>query len=116
MVVLGLILGAVWFIDHRGYQRAERDAEAERAEIAALIEEAVSGIEDRVVDKINERAVEVVETERRIETIDRTTIQPVIERELRDAPHLSDPARGYGLGLRDAVNAAIEQSTSPAAP
>ncbi|MBB3035364.1 hypothetical protein [Alteriqipengyuania lutimaris] len=115
LIVLGLVLGVIWFIDHRGYQRAQKDAELERAKTAVAIEEAVAGLEEDLIDAINAQGVQVVETENRIERVERTQVQPVIQKELRNAPHLSDPAAGYGVGLRDAVNAAIEQSARPAA-
>lgn len=115
LIVAGLVLGAIWFIDHRGYQRAQKDAELERAKTAIAIEEAVAGLEEDLVNAINGQGVQVVEAESRIERVERTQVQPVIQKELRDAPHLSDPAAGYGVGLRDAINTAIEQSAGPAA-
>lgn len=115
LIVVALIVGAIWWIDHRGYQRAQKDAEFERAVTALLIERRAAKIEGNLVNAIAARDGVLVDRLGSIEREDRTVIQPIIREELRNAPHLSDPAAGYGERLRDAINAAIRQSAcSPA--
>lgn len=116
LVVLALVAGFLLWLDHSAYQRAMDDRDVRDAKMAAKITEAVGGLEDDLADKLADRVIDQLETVDRIETVDRTVIQPIIERELRNAPDLSDPDNGYGLGLRDAVNQAIQQSADPAAP
>lgn len=113
LIVAALIIGTIWWIDHRGYERAQKDAEFERAVTAALIERRVAKIEGNLVVALAARDGALVDRLGSIERVDRTVIQPVIREELRNAPHLSDPAAGYGERLRDAINAAIRQSACP---
>lgn len=116
LIVLAAVVGFLLWLDHSAYQRAVEDREAADRKMLIAIGEAIDGIEDDLADKLAARVVDQIETEQRIETVDRTVIQPIIERELRNAPGLSDPRNGYGVGLRDAINTAIEQSANPAAP
>ena len=116
LIVLAAVVGFVLWLDHSAYQRAVKDRDLRDAKLERKIDEAVGGIEDDLADKLAARVVDQIETEQRIETVDRTVIQPIIERELRNAPGLSDPRNGYGVELRDAINTAIQQSANPAAP
>lgn len=116
LIVLAAVVGFLLWLDHSAYQRAVEDREAADAKMLIAIGEAIDGIEDDLADKLAARVVDQIETEQRIETVDRTVIQPIIERELRNAPGLSDPRNGYGVELRDAINTAIQQSANPAAP
>ena len=116
LIVVALIVGAVWWIDHRGAERAEKAAEFERMVTALLIEKRAAKIEQNLTAKLAAREGVLVDRLGRIDREARTVIKPVIREELRNAPHLSDPDAGYGERLRDAINAAIRQSAcaSPA--
>ncbi|WP_374406532.1 hypothetical protein [Pelagerythrobacter sp.] len=116
LAVVALVIGAIWWIDHRGYQRAQGDAKFERTVTALLIEKRAGQLEAELTDRLAERDRVLVDRLASLDGIERTVIQPVIREELANAPHLSDPAAGYGERLRDAINDAIRQSAGPAAP
>lgn len=113
LIVVALIVGAIWWIDHRGAERAEKAAEFERMVTALLIERRAAKIEQNLAAKLAARDNALVDRLGAIDHENRTVIQPIIREELRNAPHLSDPDAGYGERLRDAINAAIRQSAHP---
>lgn len=113
VIVAAIIIGAIVWIDHRGYERAQKDAKFERTVTALLIERRAAKIEGKLIDALAARDAALVDRLGAIDHENRTVIQPIIREELRNAPHLSDPDAGYGERLRDAINAAISQSACP---
>ena len=119
ILAVAAILGGMAWIDHRGYQRARNDAEAdakfERTVTALLIERAARRQEQRLVARIAAIDTALAERLGSIETTRRTNVQPVIAKELARDPSLSEPDRAMSDCLRDAVNAAISETAGPAA-
>jgi len=93
------IIGAIFFIDHRGYQRAQADQAKLEARIAAKITDAVDAIDKKTAVRIAD-----------IDTTQRTIVQPVLTREILANPRLSDPDAGITPAMRDAINAARAES------
>ncbi len=110
------VLAGVWYIGHLGEKRAENRLERERLAQAIMWEKQVRRIEEGLAESV---AAIDANTGTQIATIqhtDRTIIQPAIEREIRREVQLSDPALGLPDGLREAINAArqLSSSTGPA--
>lgn len=115
VAVVGFVLGGIWYIDHKGYQRAQKDAEFERMVTAILIDKYVSDLETNLRDTISGIDRNLADRIANIDLINRTIIQPTIEKEIRNDPRFSDPNLGITSVMRDALNRAIKQSTCPAA-
>ncbi len=111
---VSLILGAIWYLDHKGYQRAQKDAKFERMATAMLIDRYVSGLEERLRDTIASIDRNLAAKIDDIELVQRTIIQPTIEKEIRNDPRFSDNSLGLTDGMRDAINRARSQSAGPA--
>lgn len=105
------ILGAVWFLDHRGYQRAREEQRALDAreairlsEMRRAIEQGLTvdmqGIEDRLASRLRS----IAET--------RSATQTIIEREVSRAPNLSSPQCTMPVSVRDALNSAARPGDS----
>lgn len=114
--ILAALAFGVWYIDHRGYQRAkhhyeqqERNAQARAVALARRIEQAMT-------TRLNELDRQTADRLREIDVQERTVVQPIIQREIRNDPRLSDPARGLSGELRDALNSARAASGDAAAP
>jgi hypothetical protein len=102
-ISLGL---AVWWIDRRGYQRAQEQAEhqrLERAEITAAVVRAIDARLDRRLETISAKLAGQLQT---IDVEGKTIVQPMLTRELLRDRSLSDPSRCLSPGLLNAVNAA----------
>lgn len=106
MVGLAVILGALAWVDHRGYERAIADAEAEKLERQTETLVLRAGITKELDAKLEKAdaglhaKLETINTERM------TNVDPILARELGRDPRLADPARCLTPGLLVAVNAA----------
>ena len=112
LLALALLIGAVWFLDHRGYRRAEREQAAAEARAAALQSELLRSLErklavemEAVGNRLADRLGRIGET--------RNIIQPVIEREIARAPNLASPGCSMPDSVRDALNAARRAGEDP---
>jgi hypothetical protein len=97
---------AVWFIDRRGYQRAEEQErlhKLERQELTRSIVSAIDGELDQRLATITAAAAGKIQT---IDTEGKTVVQPIITREILRDRTLTDPGRCLSPGLLAAVNAA----------
>lgn len=115
-----LVGGAVWYIDHRGYERAEEYAKTEklrdekarleqRSELVEQVGNVQAGLQDTVI-QIDSR---VGARLGRLDVEERTIVQPTIVKEIQREKRLSDPAAGITDGLRDAINTARSASRRP---
>jgi len=93
------VIGALLFVDHRGYARAQDDQKKLEQRITAKISDAVDAIDKKTATRIAD-----------IDTTQRTIVQPVLTREIIANPRLSDPALGITPAMRDAINAARAES------
>lgn len=105
--------GAVLFIDHRGFQRAEDEAVArdkERQLQAAQFELIVQGYvhdsENKMILAIASRDGDLVKTLQSIRDTNRTVIQPTLVKEIQSEARFSDPASGITDGMLRELNRA----------
>lgn len=114
LFTLAAIAGAALWIDHAGQTRAKAQAEHERLVTAILIEQRARQLERDLGAQFSTLDHTLTTQLARIDTVNNATIRPIIEREIRDDPRLSDPAAGIDDRLRRAINTAIRQSACPA--
>lgn len=113
-VGFALALGlAVWYIDHRGYERAQAEAERDkleesltRAEAEQLLAQQIRVWEEKLDEKLAESDARLAQRIGQIETVNRTIIQPTLEREIRSETRFSDPALGITDGMLRVLNQA----------
>jgi hypothetical protein len=115
-----LILGALWFIDHRGYQRAEDKYKLEKAEADARaleanrlaeqrsrkLEQVMQGVVTEVDEKLGVRLTS-------LDVLKQTIIQPTLTKEILSDPRYSNPDAGISVGMLDTLNTA-RAATNPA--
>ena len=111
---VGLILGAIWYLDHKGYQRAQKDAEFERMVTAIMIDRFVGDLEKDLRETISGIDRNLAAKIDNIDLVQRTIIQPTIEKEIRNDPRFSDNSLGITDIMRDAINRARSESACPA--
>lgn len=116
LLVIVAIIGAVWWINDAGYDRAMSDRDAADAKMLSQIRTEQRRSEQRLAIAINAIDAAVAS---QIAGIDATHTETrrVIEREIIREPRLSDPAAGLTDGLFDAINrerAAIACAPTPA--
>ncbi len=114
LIIITIGLG-VWFLDHRGYERAKQEQALEEARAAAQASELRRQIEQALNERLNRIDHALAE---RIDAIDRrhrTHLTPIIEREIRNDPRLTDPAAGLSDSVRSALNTARRGDDSAAA-
>lgn len=117
---VALVAGAVWYIDHRGFQRAETEAtaratelELHRANIKLDLQKMVKDSEDRMSLKITEADKRLAAQVGNIDRVNRTIVQPTLIREIQNEARLSDPAAGITDGVRETLNTARSLSERP---
>lgn len=106
ILIVALFGGGCWYLDHRGYERAQeqnRARENERALISAAVVRSIDAELDGKLAKISSAANGRIQT---ITTEGKTVVQPIITRELLRDPRLADPNRCLSPGLLSAINAA----------
>jgi hypothetical protein len=99
------LLGAIWWLDHQGYERARREAEARdlklRTELQVdlrQVEQALSG-QLAAIDAVTARtSTGIAQT--------RTILQPTLMKELTRETRYADPDAGISDGLRAAIDRA----------
>lgn len=111
LVVLAIV-GAVWWINDAGYDRAMAERDARDAKMLDQMRAELRESEQRLAQSINDLAGDY---ERQRDGLARAgaAIQPIIIGETNRAPRLADPALGLTPGLLDAVNRA--RATGPCA-
>lgn len=118
---IALIL-AVWYIDHRGYARAEAKAKLEKAEAAKAQLELRNYINQRVNTTEGMLADIVTQVDQRLHTRlseldieNRTIVQPTLVREIQSNARFSDPQLGITDGMFQAINKARAASSGSCA-
>lgn len=97
---------AVWFLEHRGEERAKAAAERQRLERAEITNAVVRAVDDRLDHRLGNVSRELAGKLLTIDTEGKTIVQPMLTREILRDRGLSDPGRCLSPGLLDAVNAA----------
>lgn len=118
------LIGAVWYIDHKGYQRAKHEEEladakrkADMAEFERLLAIKVKGIEDSMQTAINTSDANVLSRMSSIDTVNKTIIQPTLTKEIHSETRFTDPSAGITDGMLRELNRArsfSEQRPCPA--
>ena len=112
-IVLAVLAG-VWYIDNRGYDRAIADRDARDAKARAQWDARIEALSIKLGTDIADIDLTATRTIERIGTIEKTIVQPTIQREIILEKRLSDPAAGITDGLCQAINAARAESHDPA--
>ncbi len=107
ILAVAAILGVVWYLDHRGYERAKASLAAQAARIEAKVRSDLRRSEQRLAGRIDALDREVAGQVAGIDALHRTVIQPTITKELTRETRYSDPAAGISDGLRAEVNRAL---------
>ncbi len=115
-IAIALALGgAIWYLDHQGYQRATRDAEARDLKLRTDLQADLRGVEQALSQKLAAIDADTASARAGIATA-RTIIQPTIVKELTRETRYSDPAAGLSDGLRAAVDRARAALACTSAP
>lgn len=111
--MVGLVLGGLWYVDHRGYKRAEDEAKLEQAlartekleadqRQIAITRKFETGLQDMVSRMDKNLSTHLSD----IEVTNRTIIQPTLTKEIRNAPAQSNPDLGITDGMLRSINQA----------
>lgn len=98
------VLGGVWYIDHLGYERAQRDQQALEQRLGEKITTSINGIDTRLNDRLS-----------KIDTTQHTVVQPAIIREIARDPRYSSAACSLTDGMWTAIGRARAASGSSGA-
>lgn len=117
------LIAAVWYIDHRGFKRAEHQAEEREkdrqlqlAATAILINKALDNTQGRMQEIANSSDRSLADTIRRIDGVSQTIIQPTLVKEIASDSRFTNPDVGITRGMLDSINAARQQSHRPHPP
>lgn len=112
-VVVIAVLGALWFVDHRGYKRAEDQAKLERtlahnAQLEANARQAAltQVFEKSLQDMATQSDRRLGDRLSQLDVTNRTIIQPTLVKEIRNDPRQSDPNNGITDGMLNTLNQA----------
>lgn len=103
---LAALAFAVWFLDHRGYQRAETERNLQEASFTVIMDQRVREIEDSMQDKINKSDAALKEQVDGLEFTNKMVIQPTLMKEIHSETRFTDPATGITDGMLVQLNAA----------
>lgn len=107
LAAIGIILGGVWFIYHKGEQAADARAKAEQAAIEKKLDGIKTDLEHTLQDGMQAIGRDVNNELAGHATVARTEVQPVILKEIQNgAPRLRDPAAGLTPGMFSAIERA----------
>lgn len=108
-----LALGVAWYLDHKGYKRAEAEfvqREEERkkllADFKALMGKKVKDLEGSMQTAINESDGRVVTALGELDVTNKTIIQPTLMKEIQSETRFTDPTTGITDGMRNSLNRA----------
>lgn len=110
LLAVAAVIGAVWYIDQRGYDRAQKEGQLQRAEAAATFNVLLRRSEGRLATIVTTNDRVLAEGIATVRTYHRTVLQPVIEKEIADDPFLARPYARMSDGLWRSLNAALASS------
>lgn len=113
LAIVLAVLAGVWYIDHRGYQRAMDDRDKADMAMRAYIGQQLRTYEANAIKRENDRAAE---TKAQLDQIGRNTAEgrDTIIKELTHEVRFTDPALGIPERVREAINRAIAASACTA--
>lgn len=107
------LIAAVWYIDHRGYKRAEAEATArdtqrklDLQEFNTMLAEQARRLEGSMQAAINQSDARLVQQLHSLEVTNRTIIQPTLTKEIQREVRFTDPAAGITDIMRQELNRA----------
>jgi hypothetical protein len=118
-----LLVGlAVWYIDHKGYQRAEEKAKLEQAEndkfrleVKGYINQRVKDVEVGLQSIVSKNDENLHRRLSELDTENKTIVQPTLIREINNDPRFSNPDLGITDGMLKAINQARSSSAGTCA-
>lgn len=113
VVAVATVLAVIFWVDHRGYERARRDAQVDQLTAEILARRRTAKLEQAMTDAIAKIDGSLADRLTQIRVI-RETLQPIIQRETISDPRYRDPACAITGGVLDALNRA-RAATDPAA-
>lgn len=115
--------GAVWYLDHRGYERAEREAiqretelKLQNATFAILLGQQTRDQEQAMQNIVNESDAHLGDVLQALNIENKTVVQPTLIKEIASDPRFTDPALGITDGMFRAINTARSASSRPCPP
>lgn len=107
------LLFAVWYLDHKGYERAKQQDTAIQARLNLQeikrdlkLNGEVEGVQRTLTTGMNELGTHLGSRIDSIESVNKTIIQPTITKEIAGDPHLTSADCALPDGLWGSVNAA----------
>ncbi|MFC3795307.1 hypothetical protein [Sphingobium agri] len=106
LLAIAAIVGVVWYLDHRGYQRAVTDARLERAEAAAAFNILLRRSEGRLSAIVTSNDRALADKVAALRAYHSTILQPSFEKEIANDPLLARANARLSDGLLGQLNAA----------
>jgi hypothetical protein len=106
LLAVAAIVGIIWYLDHRGYERAQADERLARAEAAATFNILLRRSEGRLAAVVSSNDRTLADKIAAVRTYHRTIIQPALEKEIAHDPLLARPDARLSDGLLRELNAA----------
>lgn len=106
-VALAAILALLWWLDHRGYQRARTEMAAEAAHVESRLRADLRQSERQLGERIAAIDRHMATRSAALDSLHRTIIAPTVTKELARETRYSDPALGISDGLRAEINRAL---------
>ena len=110
LLVVALVLGGLWYIDHRAYERARGDIEKDHLKQRVMFDGLLRESEGRMAGVIKFQDRDLADKIAAVRTYHSTIIQPAIEREIVNDPRLASPDARMSDGLWRQLNAALAGS------
>jgi hypothetical protein len=106
LLAVAAVLGAIWYVDQRGYERARKDERLDQLEQRATIDKLLRDSEGRLATIVGRNDRQLADQIAAVRTYRTTVIQPTIEREIANDTRLADPSMRISDSLLRSVNAA----------
>lgn len=123
-IVVAITLGGLWYVDHRGYQRAEVEAtlrdtqrQLDLSHFNNRLAEQTRTLENSMQTAISNSDANLAQRLSRLDIANKTIIQPTLTKEIRREVRFTDPAAGITDIMRQELNRArsfSEQHPCPA--
>lgn len=110
LLVAAAVLGFIAYVDHRGYDRARKDARADQLALKVIIDGILRESETRMVGVIKFQDRDLADKIAALKIYQRTIIQPAIEREIANDARFASPDARMSDGLWRQLNAALAGS------
>jgi hypothetical protein len=109
------LLGAIWWLDHQGYERARRETEARDLKLRTELQANLRQVEQALSGQLAAFDAATARTHAGIART-RTILQPTLMKELTRETRYADPDAGISDGLRAAIDRARGAVACASAP